>query len=205
MNHAALIHAFLWTVTGFGAAGLLLPACFVIFAGFWLMGERHNAMAFLGAAAVCVAAVVAAKIGFMACGPGSVRSPSGHTALATFFYSSLGFIAISVSRARFARIFAVGCLGLIALIAVSRFTVGGHTPFETLLGFAFGAASFRLFLRFSQLETPAPGALAAVPPIGLAASFVAACLLVYGMFAHRLEPEEALFRLAHWLRAPLGC
>ena len=85
---------FLYTITHFGEATIVAPLVCGAIVALWTVGERRNARTIAIAFALCLAATVLSKILFMFIYRGGpLRSPSGHTALATFVYGSLAVLA----------------------------------------------------------------------------------------------------------------
>lgn len=80
-----------------GDPGFILAASGGLFAALIAVGELRTALALAFAVAAAAAVTALAKVGFMAFGPPSVYSPSGHAAMATTFFLCLGAIA---ARAR---------------------------------------------------------------------------------------------------------
>lgn len=188
-------------MTEFGDVKFLLPASCALFVALWIAVDREIAMSFALVTGVCVTGAALAKILFMTCrGVGGVYSPSGHTAFSVYFYGALALIAVSQTPAIAARLFAAACVALIALIAMSRVAIGGHTILEAVLGLVLGGVCVALFRRLLASHWRPPAALAAAIPLALTTALFAARLLRPGF-----EPEVVLHRLASWLRQQIGC
>jgi membrane-associated phospholipid phosphatase len=193
--------AFFETVTKFGDSGFLLPASVCLCVGLFAAGARHNAVAFAYAWAACIGATTLAKILLMACGrdwiSASIHSPSGHASLSAMFFLTLGFISRGEQNHVRGRGFAVLCIVLVGLIAVSRVFLGAHTAAETLVGVVIGLTSFGAFWRYSGPAAPIP---ARVLLFGLAP-----LVLAYAASGAHLHLEGPLERIAAWLARYLNC
>jgi membrane-associated phospholipid phosphatase len=188
-------------ITKFGDSGFLLPASVFLSFGLFATGSRRNAIVFAAAWAACISATALAKILFMAYGgaptSAAIHSPSGHASLSTMFFLSLGFIATGEKNRVRSRVLAALCIGLVALIAGSRVSLGAHTAAETFVGVVIGLASFEAFRRYSRPCAPfSPQALL----IG-AGSLV----LAYAVLGASIRVEEPLERAASWLALRFGC
>jgi len=136
-------------VTNLGDLIVLLPASVGLVVFLARFGARQEAVAFVAAAAVCVAAAFIAKLALAACGQGhsifDVESPSGHAAFAATFYGCLASI-FAAGRAIAARIALYGAATvLILMIAMSRVALEAHTAPEVVVGLLIGAGSLGLF------------------------------------------------------------
>lgn len=189
---------FLYTITNFGEATLVAPLVCGAIAALWVVGERRNARAVAIAFALCLAATVLSKILFMfAYRGGPLRSPSGHTALATFVYGSLAALAwkrASLGALRY--VFAALCGGIVLGVAVSRFVIGGHSRTETAFGLIYGIVAVVFLERRFAWRPHARASLVLSAVAGVAVALAAHFVLDSGYF-----DEEAISGLAHWLRA----
>lgn len=148
--------ALAWTVTDLGESGLLLSTAMAASVWFWLSRQRRLALTWLFCIGGCSATMVVLKLGFLTCGQlvldGTIRTPSGHSAMAAFFYGAAALTAQRVVP-RIVRHpqFLPGCAMALALaIGVSRVIVHAHTPQEVVAGLAVGFAwqgIFALILR----------------------------------------------------------
>lgn len=191
---------FFYALTVLGDPGFVLPASAILFIALWASGGRLPALGFAAAAGLCAVLVTSAKIGFMACGaPGgvAVHSPSGHAALSTMFYGSVGLVAYAASPGALGRALLAACLLLIAMIAASRVALDAHNIAETLLGGAIGAACFAVFWRFAPARLVFDRRAAMI----LFAVFLAGTAL----FGRRFYVEHRLERAARWLQSELRC
>lgn len=186
---------FLWFVTQFGGAQIVVPASVGIALGLWRLDERETARAFIAAAAFCFCCIVAAKVLLLTAGG---FSPSGHTAISTFFYASLAFLAVSAQPSLLAAFMALGLATLIALIGVSRFAVAGHTQLEVAAGLLCGLLSFELFRRNSRLLRTDGFSIARAAPAALVAAFLVNRIMSFGF----LE-EDDIRGFSEWLRSEI--
>jgi membrane-associated phospholipid phosphatase len=136
-------------ITNLGDLVVLLPASVGLVFFLARFGARQDALAFVAAAAVCVAGALIAKLALAACGQGhaifDVESPSGHAALAATFYGCLAAL-FGAGRAIAARLALYGAAAaLILMIAMSRVALEAHTVPEVVAGLFIGAASVALF------------------------------------------------------------
>lgn len=185
---------FLWNVTRFGGANIIIPASVGVTLGLWRMDEKQGARAFLTGALFCFFWIVLAKIVLLTLGG---FSPSGHTAISTFFYASVAFLAVSFRPSLLTAAFAMGLALLIALIGVSRFAVAGHTQLEVAAGLVCGLLSFEVFRRQGPLRADALS-LSRGLPIALLAVIVLNRLMSFGFL-----DEEDIRGLSHWLQGEL--
>lgn len=191
---------FFRAVTTFGDPGFLAPASGGLLAMLWASGARRAAFVFALTVALCVFATIIAKIGFMTCGaPQSdlIYSPSGHASLATMFFSCLAFVAATMTRRTFGRLYVLACFCLVVLIAVSRVVLEAHSVSETVLGVLIGGLSFGLFFCFAG----ARGTIdARLPVLALAILFAA-----YATFGSNVTLEAPLGRFARRIAGIFGC
>lgn len=185
---------FLWNVTRFGGTHVIIPASIGVTLGLWRMDEKQVARAFLSGALFCFFWIVLSKIVLLTLGD---FSPSGHTAIATFFYASVAFLAVSFRPSMLTAGFAMGLALLIALIGVSRFTVAGHTQLEVAAGLVCGLLSFEVFRRQGPLRADAV-ALSRGLPIALIAAIILNRLMSFGFL-----DEEDIRGLSQWLQGEL--
>lgn len=195
------IDLFFEAITALGDSGFVLPASGGLCVALLSSGDRRTALAFASAVGICAILTVAAKLGFMVydgfSGRAAVHSPSGHAAMATIFFSSLGSIAARSKGAGAAgRVGAAVCAVVVALIAVSRVWLHAHTRAETSIGVAIGLASFALFWRFASKRSPVDGRTLAV--------FLILVVPLYAAFGASVSVEEPLEQIAallgHMLR-----
>ena len=188
---------FLYTITGFGEATIVAPVVCGAIVALWIVGERGNARTLAIAFALCLAATVLSKILFMfVYRGGPLRSPSGHTALATFVYGSLAVLAWkreSLGALRY--VIAALCVGVVVGVAISRFVIGGHSRTETAFGLAYGAVAVFFLGRNFAWRPHARASIAMAAVAGLAVAVAAHFVLDSGYF-----DEEAISAFAHWLR-----
>lgn len=149
------IEQLLEAITAFGDPGFILAASGGLAAALLAAGDRRTAIALFVAIATSATIIAFAKIGFMAFGAPHLYSPSGHAALATTFFFSLGATlnktrgpARSKTRGP-ARLGSAACAIFALLIAASRVLIGVHSPAEAAIGVAIGFCAFVLFRRLA--------------------------------------------------------
>jgi membrane-associated phospholipid phosphatase len=152
------IDLFFEAVTALGDSGFILPAAGGLALVLLAAKDRRSALAFSIAVGACGALAAAAKVvcmihdGFAE--RGAIHSPSGHAAMATVFFASLGLFAIRSNRPGRGWTSAVVCAVLVALIAFSRVWLHAHTWQEALVGLAIGLFSFSLVWAFGSRRSP---------------------------------------------------
>lgn len=190
----------LWTVTAFGHVELVAPLVCGVALALWLVDQKKNATRFFAGFLLCLAAIVVAKLILMvAWRGGSLRSPSGHAAISAYLYGSVAAMVVASGRAWFSRVLAAA-LGLLVLaISISRFTIGGHSRSETLVGLAIGSLCVWIFSRrFTRFKRPAFAALATACVVGVAVAGALHWLLAPGYV-----DEETIWAIARKLRGLL--
>jgi membrane-associated phospholipid phosphatase len=162
-------------VTGLGDPVFLLSLAATVCVYLWVAGARDAAISWAESLIWCGALVVAAKLAFDTCGLEttalSMRSPSGHTALATTFY---GCAAVLLARGR-QRLLRFGivlaAVLVISGVGASRVALGMHSAAEVLVGLVIGFAALALFLarmaRNSWAAPPLRWIVALVTGLGL--------------------------------------
>lgn len=183
MEIAPLLEA----MTVLGDPGFVLAASGGLCATLIAAGDRRTAFALAVALAASAALAATAKIGFMAFGPPSVHSPSGHAAMATVFLLSLGAIA---PRAR--GLAGPLCAVFALAVAASRVILGVHSLAEAAIGVVIGLCAFAVF---SRLATHRP-----MIGQGPLVAGVAAALCLHVAIGARFSIEEPLEKAASLLR-----
>lgn len=183
---------FFWSVTRFGGAHAIIPGCVGVFVGLWRLDEKTCARDFVFATILCFACILAAKVTLLT---GFDFSPSGHTAMSTFFYAAVGYLAAALRPSLFSVLLALGLWLVILLIAVSRFTVAGHTRLETLAGFLVGLAAFEFFRRRTRPRPAAPADLLSAALLALIVAIIVNRLMSLGFV-----DEDDIRAFAQWLR-----
>lgn len=184
--------------TPFGASNLVLSACVGLAAALWFVGLRRPAAAFIFSAGLCAAIISFGKIVFLAIhGFGGLYSPSGHAALACFFFCSFGRMAQTI-RSPAGYFFAAASWSVALLVFFNRFLVGGHTFPDTVVGASVGLACSALFFRFAGPFDVKARLQAVAPTLAFTASVAS-----YLAFGANIS-EHGLFKAAFWLRANLG-
>ncbi|HEY8259931.1 MAG TPA: phosphatase PAP2 family protein [Methylosinus sp.] len=178
---------FLEAITTLGDPGFILAASGGLFATLIAVGERRTAFALAVALAASASVTATAKIVFMAFGPPSVYSPSGHAAMATVFLLSLGAIA-----ARAHGLSGALCAVFALAVAASRVALGVHSLAEAVIGVAIGLCAFAVFARLAARRS-------AVGQGPIIAGFAAA-LCLHVVVGSRFSVEEPLQQAAAALR-----
>jgi membrane-associated phospholipid phosphatase len=136
-------------ISALGDAGLLLPASLALLAYLALTRRAAASVSWAIAVVTLVAATIAAKLAFTACGPAlpglNVSSPSGHMGFATLFYGALALFLATDRPTLRQRIILLGTVALLILIGASRVATGAHTPAEVVFGLGIGGGALGLF------------------------------------------------------------
>lgn len=148
------IEQLLEAITAFGDPGFILAASGGLAAALLAAGDRRTAVALFVAIAASATIIAFAKIGFMAFGAPHLYSPSGHAALATTFFFSLGATLNKTrgparSKTRGPAWLGASCAIFALLIAASRVLIGVHSPAEAAIGVAIGFCAFVVFHRLA--------------------------------------------------------
>lgn len=127
------------SLTDFADQAVILPIVTVVAIASAAMGWKRGTLAWLGVTAVTFAAVLAAKVGFLAChpvfGPWEIEPPSGHVAAAAVVAG--GLMALLGGR----RMMALGAaVSAASIVGVSRLVLGAHSLPEVLIGSVLGVA-----------------------------------------------------------------
>jgi len=136
-------------ITNFGDLAVLAPASLGLIVFLCWIGSRRDAAAYSGAAFLCLAATLTAKLALAACAGRysllGVESPSGHAAFSVTFYGCIA--ALFATGRTAARRWALYCAAgaLLLAIGVSRVALGEHTAPEVVVGVLVGAASIAAF------------------------------------------------------------
>jgi len=185
-----------------GDDAVLLPIALLIFVALRLTGALRESIAWALAIGSCGGSILVLKLVFYACAPSLVaaglRSPSGHTALATAVYGALAAIVLAgVNRTEIKAAVILVVVAWIAAIAVSSVAIHAHSIPEVAVGVVAGAASIWLFRVRGGSAAALKGHLAV--PLILA---VAALVLLHGQ---RVEAEGAIERMAALIDHSTGC
>lgn len=178
-------------ITDAGDSGLLLPMVLAGVAMLWIYHSRQLAWLLLRSVLLAGALIIALKVLFLSCGthwvPGLV-SPSGHACLSAVVYGTLATVLAAGRPPQVRRLIAILTVGFVALIALTRLTLGVHTPLEVAIGLAVGALAQWWFAR----------SYARLPPITVdLRRFGAALLLtVVVAFGARLPAESFIRHVA---------
>ena len=174
-------------LTDLADLAVLLPLSLCVALWLWGGGWGRGAWLWLGGLAAVLVVMLAAKLALLGCARlGTMVSPSGHTAAATYVYG--GMVALAARL----RLTAAACAGGAAavLFGLSRIAVHAHSLTEVVAGGAVGLTVLMVTLRVSgavppQLR-PAPLLLCAGPLI----------LVLHGA---RLNMEPRVRGTAAWL------
>jgi len=176
-------------LTDFADQAVLLPVAAGIAIVLVLLGWLRGAMAWAVAVCGTLAVMLGLKMLFTVCGPAvpelDIRTPSGHVAAAAVIYG--GLAALLGLRPAMTVLLSIG---IAALVAVSRITLGAHTPSEAFVGGLVGCAGAATV---ALLAGPKP------PGMRHAPSIAAPLLLVVLLHGVHLHAEPTIGRLAHLL------
>jgi undecaprenyl-diphosphatase len=144
-------HDLVKRLTDLGDPTLLLLGGLAIFFYLWSDDERRAlAPSWAVAFGLCVFLTITSKFAFYLIGgkqPNSftLRSPSGHVAIATGFYGCCALM-LAAGRGQAERVLiCVGTVMLVGMLAATRIMLGLHTAPEIAVGFAIGAFSLVVF------------------------------------------------------------
>jgi membrane-associated phospholipid phosphatase len=186
-------------ISAFGDTALLLPLSVGLIVLIWKAQSRSAALALIVALGFCVMLTTLLKVGFIACSPvwhTDVVSPSGHASFSTTLYGALALIAARhAPRWQQPPIVLLASI-LIAAIAVSRVTVGAHSPKEVVVGALIGLMALGLFA-FQYLRQR-PGS------IKLALLFALAVCVLLVFHGAQLPIEQWIRQLAYLARGVSG-
>ncbi|MGH2509535.1 MAG: phosphatase PAP2 family protein [Ktedonobacteraceae bacterium] len=182
-------------MTDLGDPALLLPSCVILFLALLATRQRVAARGWALSIALCIAAVVVAKIGFEAWGGRiptlHIHSPSGHIALSTTFYGGVA-ILFGNRRPLALRLAAwLFALTVVVAIAITRLLLHLHTPQEVAVAFIIGGGGLGFLTVRRNWAEPV-----ALPWTGLACLFA---VLVFVAHGHDLTAEPELIHFARQL------
>jgi membrane-associated phospholipid phosphatase len=136
-------------VTDFGDTAITLPLSVLMICFLFFLGERRAGIGLALALAACGIAIALVKLVLQSCGHPLLSidlvNPSGHAALSTMVFGSLGFLLSHGSTAERRWIFTTSSLTIILAIAVSRLALAFHSPAEVLAGVALGLVALIIF------------------------------------------------------------
>jgi membrane-associated phospholipid phosphatase len=188
------LHAALRYLTDCGDTAITVPLALLL-CGFLLLTRQFRlalgwALIMLG----CVAAISILKLLFSVCGPaliGTLRSPSGHTAIGMLVYGAYAAM-IGANYRPAGRVALIAAAVVFALgIALSRVVLHFHTGIEAIVGLTVGVIALGTVHVLVAWCRPAP-----LPVPWLGATAAAAFLLFYGQ---RWPAEQTLHRFAAFL------
>jgi hypothetical protein len=196
------------TITNLGESAVLISTAIAASGWFWLNRQRQLALLWLFAIGACAALMVVLKLSFMTCGQyvleGTVRTPSGHSAMAALFYGAAALTIRKLSPRAAHHPFPLQTAALLVALAVgvSRVIVHAHTPQEVAVGLTVGFAWLALFARLLRTVEPS----VATPPPGVLALLggLYAGLLALTMAGQHMVVEGVLFQVAHALQVYWG-
>jgi membrane-associated phospholipid phosphatase len=188
------LHSVLRYLTDCGDTAVTVPLALLL--GGFLVLTRQFRLA-LGWALIllaCVCVISGLKVLFSICGPtliGTLRSPSGHTAVSMLVYGAYAAM-IGANCRPAARVALIAVAAVFALgIAVSRVVLHFHTGTEAVAGLAIGVTALAAVHVLVAWQRPAP-----LPVLWLGTTAAAAFLLSYGQ---RWPAEQTLHRFAAFL------
>ena len=180
-------------ITDFGDLSVLIPLslllCLLLLAG----KSTIDAQAFLTLLCLCLGTMLLLKLLFLTCGVHwmpSVASPSGHTAMSTFVFGSIGLVLSTHSPRGCRVLIVVVSVSLIASIAVSRVYLGAHTIAEVVIGLVVGLIYLILYVVAYRQNSHRRINVAV-----MATGFLAIILVIHGSKA----PAETQIRI--WSKA----
>jgi len=186
--------SFTTLITDAGDSGFLLPMALVGVLVLWFFHSRRLAWLLLRSVLLAGATILALKIFFLSCAahwhPG-LTSPSGHACLSAVVYGTLGTV-LGTGRSLAARI-AIGAavVAFVALIALTRLSLGVHTAIEVAIGLAVGLVAQSWFAwSYAHAQPPR------VDLRTFGAALAATLVIAYGM---RLPAESIVRHLARRL------
>lgn len=145
-------------ITDFGDSAVAATLAIVLAAAFLATRNNAAALAMLLAFAIASFLIIVAKIAFYGCWftpVASLRSPSGHAAISFAVYGTCVLILAASLKAiyRFALYLLAGAF--IAMISVTRVTLGYHSMAEVLFGLAAGALTCAIVWALCLRRKPA--------------------------------------------------
>ena len=191
-------------VTDLGESSVLISTAIAASGWFWMNRQRPLALLWLFTIGGCAATMVVLKLSFMTCGhsvlDGTVRTPSGHSAMSALFYgaAALTIRKLSPRAAPHALSLQAAALAISLLIGVSRVIVHAHTPQEVVIGLATGFAWMALFAGLLRGVEPS----ASMPPVPVLVllGILYSGLLALTMAGQRMPIEGVLFSVSFALR-----
>jgi membrane-associated phospholipid phosphatase len=201
MDERGELNEGLWAfVTKFGDSAVVLPLAAVLAAALWRMESRQAAVAWLRAAAWCMAALILLKLLFLSWGHtwyGRLESPSGHAGMSVLVYGALA--ALAALRAPRPWPVAIGAVAaaFILAIALSRKVLGAHSVAEVLLGCLVGGICLAHFVVAYRRLAPQPRTLRLAPV------YAAVGLVVLAMFDTSFTPETYIWRTAQRIKSEI--
>jgi len=192
-------------VTNLGESAVLISTSIAGSGWFWLNRQRQLALLWLFAIGACAALMVVLKLSFMTCGQyvldGTVRTPSGHSAMSALFYgaAALTIRKLSPQTARYPVLLLAGALLVALAVGASRVVVHAHTPQEVAVGLLVGFAWLALFAHRLRAVEPS----VAMPPREMLALLggLYAVLLALTMAGEHMAVESVLYRAAYLIKA----
>lgn len=145
-------------LTDFGDTAVVIPLATLLVLLTWKLESRQAAWFLARATASCLVMMAMLKFVLLSCSHATTlpaSSPSGHAALTLFFYGSLATIVYVRVGALLKIVTVAVALLLIGTVAVSRVTLGAHTPLEVVTGVLVGLLSLLWFVK-SYADLPHP-------------------------------------------------
>ena len=187
---------FIWIfVTDLGDSAVTIPLATLVVLFLLLGRDWHTARTWVAMVFGCAVVIGALKFALAGCAhrlaPGSIVSPSGHTAMSVGIYLSFGWLLGRGMAKRIAAATYVGAVMLAIGIGVSRIILHSHDVAEVLVGSIVGTAGHAGFLWMQPAKRSAP-----LPIIMMA---TAALVLIAVRHGTRWDVEPRLDHLASWL------
>ncbi len=153
-----LIETYFSLITDLGNAVVVGAMAAVVALYLLAAGSRRSALALLLVFITAACGIGIAKMLCLSCHATpvipSLRSPSGHAAMSSSVYSMMTAIIVSGMQ-RWQRVMAWLCnLGVIVLVAASRFLLGFHTISEVAVGLLVGLTSYLIISRVVLKQEP---------------------------------------------------
>ncbi|NNM73671.1 phosphatase PAP2 family protein [Enterovirga aerilata] len=182
-----------------GDTALLAPVSLALLIYLAALRRWEEARAFAVSLALGLAATLAAKLLFKACGGTisafDISSPSGHASFSAVVYGSLAAMVAARRPAWLALTLACAAALLVAGIGVSRAALDVHSWPEVVLGWLIGAAAVTVFVALRR-RSDRP----ALSPVPMAIGLAAAIFIVDG---RHISAEHQIGRIARKLSASL--
>ncbi len=187
------------TLTDFGDLAVLLPLTAVIL--IWLVSaaSARDGVRWFIAVLLCAGGIALLKVYFFACPVSSeLASPSGHAGFSTLVFGTLAVVVAAKLKTGWWQMAVAGGAGaLVVSIAISRFTLGAHSPLEVILGMIVGLAALGVF---------ALGYLRGPRATGSLTPFLVAVVVVLAVLhGQELHADELLHAISLYVHGVTAC